>query len=137
MKSWLVTLLFVAFGMGQVSCACVAGTRASTEIGASVQSHDAQAAHASKHCASDQKAAEPSRNPPVDCDHCKTSSVAKSNVPFEFIGAPVAPALMAGILPASLARPMALALLSPETFPRCRTGPPGRTLVTLKIKILN
>jgi hypothetical protein len=137
MKSWFFTLLVVLFGMGQVACACTAGAEAGVQVAAVEQAQIAEAGHDCHHETRSLKTETPVKSHPVDCDHCKLGSAALQTaaadlMPAQFLSAPII-----AILPSAGVFVAAEDTRAPERRLRFWTGPPERTLVTLKVKNLN
>jgi hypothetical protein len=137
MKSWFFSLLVVLFGMGQVACACTASAEAGVPVAAAEQASKADAGHDCHHETLTLKTEPPAKSHPADCDHCKSGSGAVQSAFADLMPSQFAPASVFAILPLT-----DVFVAGRDTRLRERrlslwTGPPGRTLVTLKVKNLN
>lgn len=138
MKSWFFTLLVVLFGMGQVACACTAGAEAGVQVAAVEQAQIAEAGHDCHHETRSLKTETPAKSDPADCDHCKSGSGALQTAAADLMPAQIASAPVIAILPSVGVIVAAGETRAPERRRlRLWTGPPARTLVTLKVKNLN
>ncbi|MBI1393356.1 MAG: hypothetical protein GC152_11505 [Alphaproteobacteria bacterium] len=137
MKSWFFTLLVVLFGMGQVACACTAGAEAGVQVAVVEQAQIAEAGHECHHDTRSLKTEAPAKSQPEDCDHCKSGSGALQTAAADLMPAQIASAPVIAILPSAVVFVAAEVTRAPERRLRLWTGPPERTLVTLKVKNLN
>ena len=137
MKSWFFTLLVVLFGMGQVACACTASAEAGVQVAAVEQAQIAKAGHDCHQETRSLKTETPAKSHPADCDHCKSGSGALQTAAADLMPAQFASAPVAAILQTARASAAVDETRAPERQLRLWTGPPERTLVTLKVKNLN